>query len=271
MLLYRFIVAAYTLSWQIYNIVELGGDVDTGSGAIPAGAFLTNWTYFVLTLYLFLHFVVSLSYAINRGRQVFKIPAREQHRRLFHELQVQPSLWGSNQYEIVHGTGSDTEDERREVAWILRMGWQYKIVWILYNVASSGCLMVTLIFWIMLYPQLGKLEGIGLYINLQLHAITSIIIFIEHFISAVPIRFLHVIYTLIYGLIYVIFSVIFYEVRSDHPVIYPGVLDFAHPGRTAAVLAVTALVLLPLIQVFLFAFYKLKLLIYGRLVNPDTS
>ena len=144
-----------------------------------------------------------------------------------------------------------------------------KIVWIMYNVASVACILVTIAFWSLIFPKIqDKLDGEGVLIQVQLHAITSVIVVVEHCISAIPIRLPHMVFTLIYGALYVIFAGCVYA--ADHRyVLYPRILDFRNPMNTAIVCVVTAFVGLPLIQLFLFALYKFRTWLFDKLCPEE--
>jgi hypothetical protein len=58
-------------------------------------------------------------------------------------------------------------------------------------------------------------------------------VFVDLLLNAIPVRLLHGIYVVIYGVIYIIFTAIFYA-AGNHAAIYPAVLDWGMPGRTAA-------------------------------------
>lgn len=265
-LVYRFIVAAYCIVWLIYT-ASYADNILVGDHYVPWPAFLTNWTYFILTLYLTLHFVACIIYICKRGGNCCSQPSVEHHFGLFHELQVEPSLWvpGDHEpsdYEFVHGS-SNEEVTLGPTDFTISI--LLKLVWILYSIASSICLMVTLLFWITLWPYMNHTR-FGFLLNFQLHAVTSIIIILEHLVSAVPIRLWHFIYTFIFGIIYVIFSIVYYAV--DHVVIYPVLLDWGKPCTPIFVCLLTSLVAMPLAHLFFFGLYKLKLYIYRRL-NQD--
>ncbi|KAL4225328.1 hypothetical protein ACF0H5_016016 [Mactra antiquata] len=261
-LIYRLILAVYCAFWLIYTTIVI--DVNVNGLDVSTFAFLTTWTYIVLTVYLILHFLSCLLYACRRGGSVCERMSNENHRQMFHELHVQPSLWGSNDFENVGGIADDEElnGEMRTIT----LSWLTKLVWLFYNVASSASIMVSLLFWVFIFPQLGELSGYEMMVNLQLHAVTSVIIIIEHCVSAVPIRILHYTHTLTYGIIYIIFSGIYYAVDHRH-VLYP-ILDWGKPEPTAIMLIITAFVVLPIIQLILFLIYKLRIFIFDR-CNPE--
>lgn len=224
--------------------------------------YLTNWTYFMLALYLTWHAVGTLIFLCTGPLPIQQCPPHEIHKNMFIELQTYPSLWGGNDYETVPG------DEEHQVSVRMhQLPWYFKITWILYGIASSAAVMVTAVFFIFLWPMMNSAGGIDM-MNLQLHGINSVIIIIEHFVSAVPIRLYHYIYPLIYGLMYLIFSLIFWAVDHNH-VIYPEVLDWNKPGPTVVMVVILAIVVLPLLQLFYFVVYKIKIFIYKHLVLSD--
>lgn len=262
---YRFILAAYCIVWLIYT-ASYADNILVGNNYVPWQAFLTNWTYFTLTLYLTLHFVACIVYVCNRGGNCCSHPSVEHHCGLFHELHVEPSLWVSHgyeprDYEFVQGS-PNSDDEGSQSSADFSISILLKVVWLLYNIASCSCVMVTILFWIFLWPYM-EVDGFAFLLNFQLHAVTSIIIILEHIVSAVPIRLYHYIYTFIFGAIYIIFSLIYYAV--DKVVIYPVMLDWGKPVTPVVVSLVSSLVVGPLAHLFFFGIYKFKLYIYSKL------
>lgn len=238
---------------------------------ISVFAFLTTWTYIVLTVYLLLHFLLCVIYACEVDGSVWKRLTNENHRRMFHELQVQPSLWANEDYDYIPGNGDNQElGNVTDVQFAVPQqspSILAKLVWVFYNVASLGCFLVTIIFWTMLYPHLPHMDSKNILINFQLHAVTSIIIIIEHCLSAIPVRLYHVVYGLSYGIIYVAFSGILYAVNHAY-VLYPNVLDWSKPSATVIVICITAFVALPVLQLILYLLYCVKLKIFN-VCNPE--
>ena len=248
--------------WLLYT-ASYADQILVGGINIPWPAFLTNWTYFTLTLYLSLHFVACVVYTCRRGGSCCSCPSVETHCSLFSELHVEPSLWVPHDYQIVQGS-PELDGEVHTSLSNFSISILLKAVWVLFNVASCMCLIVTLLFWIFLWPTMsGSVGDFGFLLNFQLHAVTSIIVVLEHIVSAVPIRLYHYLYSCIYGLIYVIFSLIYYA--TDKAVIYPVLLDWGKPGFPIVVVCLTCFILGPLIQLFLFAIYKFKLFIYSKI------
>lgn len=104
---------------------------------------------------------------------------------------------------------------------------------------------------------------------MHLHLLNSIVILLEMALSAIPVRLLHGLYPLIFGLIYVIFSAIYWAMDHEN-VLYPNVLDWNQPGMTVIVTLGLAIVIVPLLQLFLFGLYNLRLKIYKRIYASES-
>lgn len=100
--------------------------------------------------------------------------------------------------------------------------------------------------------------------DINLHAMNLVVVVLELACGAVPVRLLHGVYPILYGLVYTIFSLIYWS--GDHSrVLYPKILDWNHPGSTAAIIAGLLLVGVPLLQTAIFGVYKLKVCVYRRI------
>ncbi|KAL5013630.1 hypothetical protein ScPMuIL_007900 [Solemya velum] len=213
-LIYRLLHAIYVDFWLIYTATKATPD----SIPLPWAAYLTSWTYFVLSLYSTLHLLVTLFETVCGSTPVTTRRSTEEHNLLFTEHHSDSPLWASGEYLPI----SDDETD---------------------NMKSST----------------GGIDEI----NLQLHGINTVIIVLEHLLSAVPVRLLHCVYPIIFGLVYVIFSAIYWGVNHDN-VMYPGVLDWNSPSKTVGILFLVALVVIPFFHIAFFILHKLKLYIHWR-------
>ncbi|XP_059169688.1 uncharacterized protein LOC131951340 [Physella acuta] len=247
--LYRLVLAVYTIVWL--SITASHSRI-SDSFSMSWGSYLTNWTYVLLTIYFTLHAIVAVvAYTICCGAGLSFLHRKRSvdHWRLFHEVNQ------SAGYEIISG-----QEEQRESVYVMRnsVPWYMGLVWILFNAASVGAVMVTLVFWAILVPgtQLGTLT----VDNLQLHLVNSILIILEHAVTALPVRLFHVIYPIFYGLIYVFFS-IFYWVDDHSHVIY-SILDWGNVGPTIGYVLLIGLVIIPVIHLCFYGFYRLKIILF---------
>lgn len=252
MLIYRLLHAIYVDFWLIYTATKATPD----SIPLPWAAYLTSWTYFVLSLYSTLHLLVTLFETVCGSTPVTTRRSTEEHNLLFTEHHSDSSLWASGEYLPI-------SDDETDSGHVHVLQWYSRFVWILYNVISSSALMVTLMFFVFIWPDMKSSTGGIDEINLQLHGINTVIIVLEHLLSAVPVRLLHCVYPIIFGLVYVIFSAIYWGVNHDN-VMYPGVLDWNSPSKTVGILFLVALVVIPFFHIAFFILHKLKLYIHWR-------
>ncbi|CAD6232130.1 GSCOCG00001761001-RA-CDS [Cotesia congregata] len=105
-----------------------------------------------------------------------------------------------------------------------------KSYWFLYSVTASLAIGVTAAYWIAIYdPKIHFVDSV----NLMQHALNSILIIVDLFICAVPIRLRCFWWTVVVIVIYLIFSVIYYSAggldRKGFHYIYK-ILDWKKPG-----------------------------------------
>lgn len=271
---------AYRVLLMVYGVFWLGY-IATYHGSPPLawGAYLTNWSYTMLNIYLISHCLLALGlhftqfissrHAGRRGGYCCRKPGLESYDAMFTEF-------GSSEdnYDMIpdsasegggNGAGNgDVVSETAEVGYRHRhsVPFYVSIVWVQYNTISAAALMVTIVFFAFLFPLLSDYPNIGLE-NLQVHLINSVIILLEHAMSAVPYRLLHIIYPLLYGVIYMVFSVVYWAGDHDR-VMYPNILDWNKPATTVGYVLLIGFVFIPLLHTFFFGLYKMKMLILRR-------
>lgn len=273
-LLYRLALAVYADTWLIYTATDYGAVV-SGNGVYSWPVYLTNWTYTMLCLYLTLHALTALVFMCTRPVVFWRSLSMTEHRALFKELEVYPSLWGGDAYEQIPSQDNAEDGELSYGETSTRTNLvpvYFKLVWILFNIVSSCSIMVTLVFFIFLWPELATDNQPLDMDNLQLHGINSVIVLIECLVTAVPVHFLHYVYPLIYGIVYIIFTAIFFGAGNKDP-IYPNVLDWNSDqvGKTLIMVLVIGFVVLPLLQLFFLIIYKLKIVLFKWVSAAETG
>ncbi|KAI8782012.1 protein monoglycylase TTLL8 isoform X2 [Biomphalaria glabrata] len=131
-LIYRIVIAIYVIVWLSLTANDSSGGF---LGSLSWGAFLTNWTYILLTLYFTYYAVLTIIVYLARWRSprnLFRRQQSSEHWQLFSEM-------SANGYEEVPSDGevsAVTTHTRSPVPWY------YAIVWILLNAASVGAIMI---------------------------------------------------------------------------------------------------------------------------------
>ncbi len=102
----------------------------------------------------------------------------------------------------------------------------------------------------------------------------SILVFVDLFIIATPVRLVHVYQTILAGIYYILFSLIYYAAggtdETGNPYIY-DVLDWSDPGAAALVAFLGCLAGLPLTWIAIFALYRVRCLIGERIQGKNTE
>nr|KAG5696458.1 hypothetical protein BaRGS_020995 [Batillaria attramentaria] len=213
-LTYRLVLAFYLLFWLGYTSGNFHGG-KRGSGW-TWGAALTNWTYALLAVYATWHLIATIIHytqvtvnppeSSSESSSCWRRPSEDFHNALFTDL-------NEGLYERVteeaggRGTSTTSARDRLETS---RPAWYLCVVWILYSAVSSFAVIVTVVYFAVLHDWTEVID----ISNLQVHAFNSLLVFLEHSVSAIPYRLLHVVYPLLYGLLYLLFSLYYWT--TDH-------------------------------------------------------
>ncbi|XP_003728441.1 protein rolling stone [Strongylocentrotus purpuratus] len=113
----------------------------------------------------------------------------------------------------------------------------YRLQWCLFSICINISFLILVSFW----PTVGvDLPTYKLAENINVHALPAVILFIDLMVTAIPIRFLHVVYPLVYGCVYLTFAAIYWASGGTDPYGRPyiyGILDFNH-ARTVGLVIV---------------------------------
>lgn len=149
------------------------------------------------------------------------------------------------------------------------MGFGLKFQWTVQNSIFMPAFVVTIIYWVALYAP-G--EGISPS-NAEAHIMNSVFVLLDLFVSACPVRLLHVFQPVLYLAIYVLFSVIYYVAggtTSDGSHYIYSVLDWEKPGYTVAFLAI-ALVGSLFLHVLVWVIFLVREKLYSCSVRDGTA
>lgn len=270
-----FIYIAYRMGVACYSVAcFLTKEILTNSSR--SLAYLTIWTYIVLCLYQLAALAGSiLGFVTGHGRKTDteRYPLLNSDRINCEQTSLAHQNLGYVENENrSHGhTSSTTDGPAMEDKPILNtenspfIRWLYKLTWCLADIVYVFGIIVSLVYYIFLFPSTGITKGFCL--DLHMHAFNSLQIFIDVAIVARPVRLLHFIYPLLYGFCYLIFNVIFWEYDRKNNVLYPDVLDWNNTGTTMKTVALLACLGIPFLQVFHFGLYRLRLKIYSKMIQ----
>ena len=144
--------------------------------------------------------------------------------------------------------------------------WYMKISWFLYETISLSAVIVTVVYFVAIYPQL---DGTNSFEDISVHGINTVLVVFEMIVAAFPVRLLHGIYTIIFGLLYIIFSLIYWSQAPYKNIIYFDMLDWNRPNNAVILVCVLLLVVIPFLQTVVFLLYKCRLRCYRRIYKEN--
>ncbi|KAH3880539.1 uncharacterized protein LOC127878330 isoform X2 [Dreissena polymorpha] len=249
--------------------------------------YLTIWSFLILTIYLVMSvFVTSYHiYMTSRGRSRSVCKKSVLPKAAYSVLngistglsntgftdksnagdvvkdvneKIAPTPYGTNNQNDVESATSSLS-VKSEVTWYMIM------TWIFADIVYVFALIVTVVYFGALNPSIGRTS----YGDVNVHGVNSVLVLIDAFVVARPVRLLHALYPALYGLCYVVFNTVYWTFDKDNNVLYPYVLDWNHPGITSAFIVGLTLVGIPFFQLMHFGIYKMRLYIYKRIYGSE--
>ena len=111
-------------------------------------------------------------------------------------------------------------------------------------------------------------------IDIEMHLINSIYVIINVCVTGMPVRLLHVWFSVLFALVYSLFSLFYFLAggtnHNGNPYIYPAI-DWRNAGSTALYCVIVTFVEVPVIQSVLFGLHKLKVTCSRRCCSAENS
>lgn len=274
---YRLLFTWYCGSWIIYSIIS----GNTWKWLI----YLTDWTFLCVTTYFVWSTLISVIYWAHRhGNGTNYEPGRESapEERIsprsgssgnphcttprqssesldgLLEEQYYDACEDAEQIEALERGHQDlpqTDCPPRVHHVEVSQAWYHKVAWFFYIIAANNSLLVTVVYWSLLYTDFQIQEA-----DVAFHLLNSVFMVTETCVSAIPVRLFHVVYAMLYGVTYLVFTVVYWlsTNTSGDNYIYP-ILDYgAQPYAAAILVMLYGLVGLPATQLFNFGLFRLR-------------
>ncbi|CAH0405235.1 unnamed protein product [Chilo suppressalis] len=120
--------------------------------------------------------------------------------------------------------------------------WYLKSYWAAYNVTLPTAFFITIFYYILL-TDLGEQYSVDPVLDLFIHGINSVLMFVLLLTSQHPFYLLHFYQALAFALVYMVFSIIYFFSGGLSPIgerwIYP-MIDWSDPGPTVGIIFVCA-------------------------------
>ncbi|XP_063406591.1 uncharacterized protein LOC134690563 [Mytilus trossulus] len=137
-----------------------------------------------------------------------------------------------------------------------RLPWYIRLSWFLFETSNTIAITVTIGLYSIHIPTNDAP-------SIEFHAINTVYVVLNLFVSAKPVRVLHLIYPMSFAGIYILFTVV-YQPMANNAAIYSE-LDWSEESQSIAALFVTGVIIVPLIHVLLYAFYVTKTIIHMKI------
>lgn len=133
----------------------------------------------------------------------------------------------------------------------VRMPWYLRLQWLMYNITTTGSLMVTGWYWTFLYKSEKELGAV----RFALHALNSVYVVVNLAVTATPTRVLHAVYAVLFGVVYTLFSVAYQLAGGTNvdgePYIY-RVTDWRRPWKSLLLSSLSNFLAIPLVHLAVF-------------------
>ena len=137
------------------------------------------------------------------------------------------------------------------------MNWLAKLSWFLYNSTNMTTVVITIIYWVVLFESGSTLEAMNFFV----HAFNSIASIGDLLLAKRPCRLMHFYHPLLIFLAYTAFSAIYWAAggRNEDGLsyIYP-VLDWENLGLTIPFVSIGLVIALPIAHFFIWALHLLR-------------
>ena len=139
-----------------------------------------------------------------------------------------------------------------------------KLSWLLYCAASNVSIQVTILILVTI-PDIGRIS----VKDFNNHVMNGVVVVLELFVVALPVRFLHFVYVTIFYSLYFLWAYIFWSFGHTGNVLYMGMIDWNEPGDTMMSWLSMALTRPIAIQIFLYVVYRLRLFISMKIFGDE--
>jgi len=228
---YRWVIAAYFLVWLSLSGVQFS---DSGAHWL---IYLTNWALVGFVLYL----IIAALSVTTKFITVHVLKKKDKDETDF-------SREPDYSFKRAQGCcGSKTN----------QLSWYQMIHWASFAVFGEVALLVTVLYWAVLYTPGFPVDGV----NANTHLTNGIVSVLDVLFFGLPISFLHFIYPIMFGATYAAFSGIYWAANGTNPAdeqryIYP-ILDYEDRAISASVTVVlVVLIAFPVIHLIYYCHPK---------------
>ena len=216
----------YFLVWLVVTIFHAATSIK-----FKYFIFLTHWGFVVWNSYLILSVIVT-TFAMCQSSTFNSKKSSHVYQGLEKDSTTENTRPGCCSKKIIAETSS--------------LPLPFKLQWALFVVGGEYAMAITILYWSFFNDPNSK-QNLYSLDSLNLHMINGIFAVVDLWVSGIPVRFYHALYSIAFGCVYVLFTAIYYAVDGTDPdgnqFIYPF-LDYGSNPKAAVGLAIGCAVLL---------------------------
>lgn len=209
--------------------------------------YLTIWSYLILTLSFVALSFVSLIHYFQRLKQ--------------NRQEETSEVFTTNPEGIMSSERNDIARNERTQRNVNDIYEQYpffrKLLWMLWTVAACCGLLVTLLYWSLVFKSPTS------FFDISLHCLNSVFILVALLTSLLQVNLLHAVYVMCFGSIYIVFTVIYWAAgglndQGERYIYKP--LDYENGNHAFVVgtVLISIFLFIPLLQLLIFGLYQLR-------------
>ncbi|ESN97806.1 hypothetical protein HELRODRAFT_177871 [Helobdella robusta] len=225
---YKVVLALFT------TVITIGAPIYAG---LRYFVYLTNISYTITAIYF-------LSSAIRTV--TFEVLRRKRNNR---------------RSEVIFNGNIDPSSLRKQNIIHALLKFSIYFEWMARHLAYCGALIVTVGF----YSFVASLQGMSgrTLFDVNFHIMNSVIVLVDLFISASPVKLFHGVWVVVYGIAYGVFTYIYYLLYDE--VLYRVLSDWSDPHTAARYFALFVFIGSLLSNLFIYLLYLLRVMLYVNL------
>lgn len=232
-MIYRWLVAIYFLLWLVISVAHAADSIK-----FKYLIFLTHWGFLVWNAYLVL---AALTVTIAYFRDNWSSQQQQKH-QLAKFLDPERSSHHHNHHGCNSCRPVALYSPSPLVLWLA-----CRLQWPFFLVGGEYAVVISVLYWVFYGNSPGHQQhNLCSMDSLNLHAINGIFAVLDLWLSGVPVRVYHALYSISFGCAYVLFTGVYYAAdgrdSQGNRFIYPF-LDYSSNPRAAAALALSCAVL----------------------------
>lgn len=224
--------------------------------------YLTIWSFLLVTVSLLGLSFLSFMHCVNQMRQNGREAPSEGCSASDGRASLKEENESNEATRYIENQDNITDEHERT--------FHVKLIWLLWIFASANALIVTLLYWTMVFKPPTS------FMDISLHALNVIFVLTELLLGTIPVHLLHGLYAMVIACIYAVFTVIYWaaggrDIFGNRFIYKPLNYENGHPAYVAGTLVASIFVIIPLLQLVIFVLYLLRCYLRKKICSAGSE